>query len=58
MSVALGLKLSVPPASDEIYEPGDQVRVWHEKVVNNRISELRSTFTVLGMNPRKKLVYV
>ncbi len=39
MRVACGLKHAVPRAADESYDPGDQVLVWRERVVNHRIGE-------------------
>ena len=39
-------------------DPGDQVLVWREKVVNHRIGEWIGPFTVLVMDASKNLVYI
>lgn len=49
---------SVPPASNRTYQPGDQVLVWKEQVVNNRIGEWLGPFRVINMDPSKKLVLI
>lgn len=48
----------VPPACDQRYEPGDQVLVWLEKVLNQRIGEWLGLFTVIAMESTRKLAYV
>ena len=58
MRVARGLRHSVPLAANRAYDPGDQVLVWREKIVNHRIGEWLGPFTVLGMDASKKLVYI
>ncbi len=46
MRVARALKHAVPGASDRLYQPGDQVLVWRERQVNNRIGEWIGLFSV------------
>ena len=58
MRVARGLRHSVPLAANCAYDPGDQVLVWREKVVNHRIGEWIVPFLVLGMDAGKKIVYI
>lgn len=58
MRIARGLRHTVPPAANNNYDPGDQVLVWREKIVNSRIGEWLGPYTVLGMNAEKKLVYI
>jgi len=56
--VARALKHTVPPSTDHPLKAGDQVLVWKEKVVNNRIGEWLGPFTVDNYVDKKKLVYV
>ena len=49
---------AVPPACDRSYEPGDEVLVWRERIVGNRIGEWLGPLKVDGVNYAKKLVYV
>ena len=58
MRVARGLRHSVPLAANRAFDPGDQVLVWREKIVNHRIGEWIGPFTVLCMDASKKLVYI
>lgn len=58
LRVNRALRHDVPPASDSVYEIGDQVLVFREKQVNNRIGEWLGPFTVCGVNMDSKLVYV
>ncbi len=44
MRVSRALKHAVPSARDRLYQPGDQVLVWRERQVNNRIGEWVWTF--------------
>jgi len=56
--VARALKHAVPPSADNPLKAGDQVLVWKEKVVNNRIGEWLGPYTVDNYIDEKKLVYV
>ena len=47
-----------PSATDHVYQPGDQVLVWMEKQINNRIGTYRSPFTVLNFDADSKLVLI
>ena len=40
------------------YQPGDQVLVWRERLIANRIGEWIGPYPVLAVNEDKKLVYV
>ncbi len=46
MRVRRALKHEVPSSSDRLYQPGDQVLVWMERHVNNRIGEWVGHFLV------------
>lgn len=52
------LRHAVPAASDHVYEPGDEVLLWKEKVVNNHIGEWIGPFRVETIDRVKKLVYI
>lgn len=56
--VSSALKHSVPAAADQAYEPGDEVLVWRENVVNSLIGEWVGPYPVLGMDAIGKIVYV
>ncbi len=58
MRVIRALKHPVPSAIDRIYEPGDQVLIWRERQVNNRIFECIGPFSVEFADESKQLVYV
>ncbi len=58
MRVARALKHAVPPAADQWFQPGDEVLIRREKVMNDRIGEYLDPSRVLGMDARKKMVYV
>lgn len=58
MRTARALKNAVPAAADMVFDLGDQVLVWREKFINHCIGELLGLFTVISINPDKKLVYV
>eukprot|EP00171_Calliarthron_tuberculosum_P022450 IDg22450t1 len=58
LRIARALRHAIPPAADISYEPGEQVLVWREKQVNNRIGEWMGPKTVHGFDPERKLVYV
>ncbi len=44
--VSRALKHQTPTASDTIYVPEDQVLVWRENVVNNRIGKWLGPYVV------------
>ena len=52
------LNHSVPAAADNSYNPGGKVLVWRGNVVEDRICEWVGPFNVLGIEARKKIVYV
>lgn len=58
MRVRRGLHHRIPSAADRFYQPGDNVLVWRENIVNHRIGEWLGPFTVLATDESKKLVYV
>ena len=47
-----------PRATDHVYQPGDQVLVWMEKQINNRIGTYRGPFTVLSFDANSKIVLI
>ena len=47
-----------PSAADRFYQPGDQVLVGRENIVNHRIGEWLGPFTVLATDESRKLVNV
>lgn len=49
---------AVPPASDAMFHKGEQVLVWREKVISNRIGEWIGPFTVERFEKENKLVHV
>ncbi len=44
--VSRALNHQTPTASDTVYVPGDQVLVWRENVVNNRIGKWLGPYVV------------
>ena len=56
--VSRALKNTTPTAADDVFTPGDQVLVWRENVVNNRIGEWLGPFVVDNFEADKKLVYI
>ena len=40
------------------YSPGDEVLVWHENIMNNRIEEFIGSITVLHHDERSKIVTI
>ena len=58
MRISRALRRSVPPAAHRAYDPGDEVLVWREKVVNHCIGEWLGLFSVLAMDATKKHVYI
>lgn len=58
LRVQRALRHKVPPAADVVHEIGDQVLVYREKQVNNRIGEWLGPFQVKGVDQERKLVYV
>ena len=58
MRVARGSRHSVTLTTNQTYDPGDQVSVSREKVVNHRIGDWLGPFVVLGTDASKKIVYI
>ena len=58
MKINRALRHAVPTAANRSYEPGDQVLVWREKIVDNRIGEWLGPFAVASFQPEKKLVLI
>ncbi len=56
--ISRALYHQMPHASDEAYSPVDQVVLWREKVVNNRIVERQGPYPVESLDPETKLVTV
>ncbi len=52
------LQHQTPPATDFIYNPGDKVFVWREKVVENRIGELVCPYVVVSVDAQAEIVLV
>lgn len=46
------------PVTDIVYEPGDQVIIWREKVVENHIGEWLVPCTVTGFDKQARIVFV
>lgn len=58
LHVNRALRHKVPPAAKIVFEVGDQVLVFREKQVNNRIGEWLGPYIVRGVNMSRKIVYV
>lgn len=58
MGVSRELKLKDTSRGDHIFQPGDEVLVWRERIINSRIEEWLGTFTVLDVSENKRQVYV
>eukprot|EP00171_Calliarthron_tuberculosum_P023746 IDg23746t1 len=58
LRISRALRHAIPASADTSYEPGDQVLVWREKQVNNRIGEWLGPFIVHSFEPEKKLVLI
>ncbi len=58
MKIQRALKQSVPSATKTVYEVGETVLVWSERVVDNRIGEWLRTFVVKHFDPVSKIVHV
>lgn len=58
LRVQRALRHAVPPSFHNFYQPGDQVLVWRENVINNRIGEWLKHFIVEHFDPQNKLVYL
>ena len=56
--VSRALKNKAPPALDSTFNPGDQVFVWRENVINNRIGEWLGPFVIDSFNVSTKLVHI
>lgn len=49
---------AVPPAADVTYERNDEVLIWREKLLSNRIGEWVGPYPVDDWDPEKELVFV
>ena len=47
-----------PKATDHVYQSGNQVLVWAEKQINNRVSMYRSPFTVFSSDADSKIAVI
>ena len=56
--VRRALKHNVPQNIDHVYQPGDKVLVWREKLVENRIGEWTGPFIVKTVDMKSKIVTV
>ena len=52
------LQHNTPPAADRDYSPGDQVLIWRENQVENRIGEWIEPYTVVSYDSEAKIVLV
>ena len=52
------LRHNTPDAADRVFEPGQLVLVWREKVINNRIGEWLGPHQVVSMDHESKIVLV
>ena len=52
------LKHNTPAATNRVYQPGDEVLVWREKLVENRIGEWVGPYTVKSFDERSRIVLV
>jgi len=58
LRIKRGLRHKIPAAADLTYEPGQQVLVWREKIIANRIGDWMGPFKVVSYDHEQKLVYV
>eukprot|EP00171_Calliarthron_tuberculosum_P007692 IDg7692t1 len=58
LRVSRAMRHAIPAAADNSYDRGDQVLIWCEKPVNNRIGEWIGLYTVLQLDPNRILVYI
>lgn len=56
--ISRALKHSVPSAADQQYNPGDEVLVWRENLISNKLGEWIGPFDVTQFNAKHKLVFV
>ena len=52
------LKHNTPVATDRVFQPGDKVLLWREKVVENRIGEWVGPYTVKSFDENSRIVLV
>ena len=52
------MKHNSPPSSDQTYQPGDDVLVWREKQVENRIGEWLGPYKVVAVDVTSKILAV
>ena len=48
----------MPNASDRTFKPGDEVMLWRENIVNNRIGKWLGQYKNVTSEPDKKIVLV
>ena len=56
--VERALNHNTPPATDRTYQPGEQVLIWREKLIENRIGEWVGLYTVTCYDAQTKIVLV
>ena len=56
--ISCALRHNTPPAAKLTYQPGDEVLVWREKVVENRICQWLGPYTVVTFDANAKIVAV
>ena len=49
---------NTPPASERIYQPGDEVLIWREKQVESRMSEWIGPYTIVTSDSSGKIIVV
>ena len=58
MRVQRALRHQVPRSADTVFQPGDKVLVWRERIVNNRICEWVGPCDVVTVDYSAKIVHV
>ena len=56
--IVRALKHNTPSATDHVYQPGDKVLVWREKLVENRIGEWIGPYTANSFDENSRIVLV
>ena len=56
VKVKRAIHQNTPPESDRVYQPGDEVIAWREKLVENRIGEWIGPYTVVTTDSNAKIV--
>lgn len=58
LRVHRALRHQVPRSADALFQPGDKVLVWRERIVNNRIGECVGPHEVVTVDCSAKMVHV